>query len=242
MLTDNAKTFKSVSVDVKKISRSSEVKQYLAKRQVDWQFIMERAPWLGGFWERLVRSVKRCLKKSVGRSLLTFEELRTLVVEIEATLNNRPLTYIYDDEEGLSYPLTPADLIYGRQIATMPHQRHCNVISIFQSLTKRARYHFRLLEGFTKQWRREYLYGCVNTTETELELSTNSLVGDIVVFKEEGSARCWWKLAKVTELLKSRDNVVRSAKIQVLNTDAQRRPTVLRRAVQHLIPLEVNHS
>ena len=72
LLTDNAKTFKSVSVDVKKISRSSEVKQYLAKRQVDWQFIMERAPWLGGFWERLVRSVKRCLKKSVGRSLLTF--------------------------------------------------------------------------------------------------------------------------------------------------------------------------
>ena len=135
LLTDNAKTFKSASVDVKKISRSSEVKQYLENRQVDWQFIMERTPW----WERLVRSVKRCLQKSVGRSLLTFEELCTLVVEIEATLNNRPLTYIYDDEEGLSYPLTPADLIYGRQIATMPHQRHCNVISTFQSLTKRAR-------------------------------------------------------------------------------------------------------
>ena len=84
-----------------RISRSREVKQYLANRQVDWQFIMERAPWLGGFWERLVRSVKRCLKKSVGRSLLTFEELCTLVVEIEATMNNRPLTYIYDDEEGL---------------------------------------------------------------------------------------------------------------------------------------------
>ena len=67
-------------------------------------------------------------------------------------------------------------------------------------------------------------------------------VGDIVVLKEEGSARCWWKLAKVTELLKSRDNVVRSAKIQVLNTDAQRRPTMMRCTIQHLIPLEVNHS
>ena len=124
MLTDNAKTFKSATVDVKKISRSSEVKRYLANRQVDWQFIVEPAPWWGSFWERLVRSVKQWLRKSVGRSLLKFEELRTLVVEIEATLNNRPLTYIYDDEEGLSYPLTPADLIYGRQIATMPHQRH----------------------------------------------------------------------------------------------------------------------
>ena len=100
MLTDNAKTFKSASVDVKKISKSSEVKKYLANRQIDWQFIMEQAPWWGGFWERLVRSVKRCLKKSVGRSLLTFEELRTLVVEIEATMNNRPLTCMYDDEEG----------------------------------------------------------------------------------------------------------------------------------------------
>ena len=120
MLTDNAKTFKSASVDVKKISKSSEVKKYLANRQIDWQFIMEQAPWWGGFRERLVRSVKRCLKKSVGRSLLTFEELRTLVVEIEATLNNRPLTYIYDDEEGLSYPLTPADLIY-RKIPKITH-------------------------------------------------------------------------------------------------------------------------
>ena len=92
MLTDNAKTFKSASVDVKKISRSSEVKRYLANRQVDWQFIVERAPWWGGFWERLVRNVKRCLKETVGRSLLTFEGLRTLVVEIEVTLNYRPLT------------------------------------------------------------------------------------------------------------------------------------------------------
>ena len=106
-----------------------------------------------------MRSVKRCLKKSVGRSLLTFEELCILVVEIEATLNNRSLTYIYDDGEGLLYPLTPADLINGRQIATMPHQRDCNVISTFHSLTKRARYHFRLLESFNKQWRKEYLLG-----------------------------------------------------------------------------------
>ena len=186
LLTHNAKTFKSVSVYVKKISRSSEVKQYLANRQVDWQFIMERAPWLGGFWERLVRSVKRCLKKSVGRSLLTFEELRTLVVEIEATLNNRPLTYIYDDEEGLSYPLTPADLIYGRQIATMPHQRHCNVISTFQSLTKRARYHFRLLEGFTKQWRKEQLLGLREYHRNRTGAIEQSISGG-----EEGSARCW---------------------------------------------------
>ena len=68
---------------------------------------------MGGFWERLVKSVKRCLKKTIGRASLTFDEVTTLMVEIEATLNSRPLTYVYDDAEGIDQPLTPADLIYG---------------------------------------------------------------------------------------------------------------------------------
>jgi len=42
-----------------------------------------------------------------------FDELVTIVAEIEATLNNRPLTYVQDDQEGVSYALTPASLIYG---------------------------------------------------------------------------------------------------------------------------------
>ena len=110
------------------------------------------------------------------------DRLCTLVVEIEATLNNRPLTYIYDDEEGLSHLLTPADLIYGRQIATMPHQRHWIVISTFQSLTKRGRYHFRLLEGFTKQWRKEYLLGLREYHQNRTVAIEQSIrVADIVV-------------------------------------------------------------
>ena len=67
-------------------------------------------------------------------------------------------------------------------------------------------------------------------------------VGDIVILKEEKSPHCWWRLATVTELPKSKDNIVRSAKIQVLNTDAQGRLIVLRLTIQHLIPLEVNNS
>ena len=68
LLTDNAKTFKSASVEIKQIVPSAEVQQYLTNTQVEWEFIMEKAPWWGGFWERLVRSVKPCLKKSIGRS------------------------------------------------------------------------------------------------------------------------------------------------------------------------------
>ena len=68
---------------------------------------------MGGGWERLVRSVKNCIRKTVGSSTLNFEELRTLLIEVEATMNNRPLAYLYDDENGISYPLTPTSLIYG---------------------------------------------------------------------------------------------------------------------------------
>ena len=45
-------------------------------------------------------------------------ELSTLIVEIESILNARPLTFVYPDSEGISYPLTPADLIYGRCLSS----------------------------------------------------------------------------------------------------------------------------
>ena len=85
--------------------------------------------------------MKRCLKKVVGRASLSFEEMRTVLIEIEATLNNRPLTYVYDDEQGISYPLTPSLLIYGRTIATTSNDKQFEIISTNQSLTWREKYH-----------------------------------------------------------------------------------------------------
>ena len=84
--SDNAKTFKASSVNIRKIMQAAEVKTDLANKQVVLEFIVEKALWWGRYWERLVRSVKSCLKKFVGRSSLNFEELRKLMVEIECTL------------------------------------------------------------------------------------------------------------------------------------------------------------
>ena len=107
----------------------------MADKGVTWEFTVEKAPWHGGFWERLVRCVKRCLKKIVGRAFLSFEEMRTLLIEIEGTLNNRPLTYVYDDEQGISYPLTPSSLICGRTIATTASDKQYEILSTNQALT-----------------------------------------------------------------------------------------------------------
>ena len=67
----------------------------MAERQIKWSFNLAKASWMGGFFERLVRSVKSSLKKVIGQAKLAQDELNTVIVEIEATLNSRPLTYIY---------------------------------------------------------------------------------------------------------------------------------------------------
>ncbi|KAK6191879.1 hypothetical protein SNE40_003459 [Patella caerulea] len=103
LLSDNAKTFKCAKSFINKILRSEEISNYFVNKQVIWDTIIEKAPWWGQYWERLVGSLKRCLKKTIGRSTLKFDELRTLLVEIETTLNNRPLTYVYDDQNGVPY-------------------------------------------------------------------------------------------------------------------------------------------
>lgn len=62
--------------------------------------------------------------------------MHTLLVEIEGVLNARPLTYIYDDIEGIFYPLSPSHLIYGRRIAATPNEEYSDIKSTSDSLTK----------------------------------------------------------------------------------------------------------
>jgi hypothetical protein len=82
LLSDNAKTFKAL---VRKFVDCVELRRCgVSGRQENIvEIIVEKAPWWGRFWERLVRSIKRPLKKVIGRTSLSFDELRTLIVEIE---------------------------------------------------------------------------------------------------------------------------------------------------------------
>jgi hypothetical protein len=70
-------------------------------------YIVEKSLWWGYFYERMVQSVKRCLKKVLRNARLTYEELLTLLIRVEGVLNSRPLTYVYPDEDE---PSTPSHL------------------------------------------------------------------------------------------------------------------------------------
>lgn len=83
---------------------------YCSARKIQWMTIAECAPWWGGFYERLIRSPKTSMWKIIGKAAVPLEELRTIVTEVEGTLNNRPLTYVHaEPDERL--PITPADVI-----------------------------------------------------------------------------------------------------------------------------------
>ena len=157
LISDNAKTYKAASKEIVKIVRAQEVQQYLAENRVTWKFIVEKAPWWGGFWERLIQSVTKSIRKTLGRATLNFDELNTILIEIEGVINARPLTYVYDDEDPLSSVLTPSHLIYGRRLTTLPNSAHFEIVSTFQTLTRRHKHLRNLLQRVTKQWRQEYL-------------------------------------------------------------------------------------
>ncbi|XP_028400806.1 uncharacterized protein LOC114523939 [Dendronephthya gigantea] len=239
LISDNAKTFKSASREVKNIVRSSEVQCHLSNRGVDWKFIVERAPWWGGFWERMVKVVKRVLKKVIGSSKLTYDELYTILTEVETIVNDRPITYIYDDEESISYALSPSQLIYGRRLASTPNSAHFESVSTCKSLTRRAKHHRRILEQFISRWRREYLLSLRENSQN-LANSRNIAkieVGDVVVMMNEKTKQQFWKLAKVVELLPGQDGIVRAARIKLATSEGK--PTILQRSIQQLVPLEV---
>ena len=65
LLSDNARSFKSPSKDFVRITRAKKVTHYMANNGVTWKFIFERAAWCSGFWERLIQTVQRTLKKVI---------------------------------------------------------------------------------------------------------------------------------------------------------------------------------
>ncbi|XP_070165608.1 uncharacterized protein [Polyergus mexicanus] len=97
----------------------SELAQLLTHDGTTWVFNPPAAPHFGGKWEAAVKSVKHHLRRTIGETALTYEELTTLLVQIETVLNSRPLCPLSDDPEDLA-ALTPGHFIIGAAPTTIP--------------------------------------------------------------------------------------------------------------------------
>ena len=88
---------------------------------LQWEFIPERAPHSGGLWEAAVKSLKTHLYCVVGNAKLTFEEMYTVLVQVEACLNSRPLTTLLSEDDGEIEVLIPGYFLIGRPCQIMKH-------------------------------------------------------------------------------------------------------------------------
>ena len=227
-ISDNAKCFVG-----------AELKRFL-NRSIEWKYILEVSPWWGGFYERMVQTVKRALRKILRRTSATYDELLTIVTEIEAVINCRPLCYLYSDE--VDEVLTPSHLLMGRRMLS---PRNSVPIRIYdeseQSLNNRVKYLSSLIAHYENRWRKEYL-----TELREFQKNRNIIpakqakVGDIVLIEEEGLPRCRWRMGKVHELITSKDGYVRGCRLQVYNEN--RRASFLNRPVNKLCYFEVSNN
>ena len=107
--------------------------------------------------ERFCRAVNELLGKVLGKALLTFSELNTLLVKIEGVINSRPLTAVSDDHRDPS-PITPSHLTIGRPLNELPDVSHKNLEESSKRIMERYLYLQRLLNHYWKRWRQEYLH------------------------------------------------------------------------------------
>lgn len=196
------------------------MKQGAEEEIISWSFNPPSAPHFGGLWEAGIKSFKGHLSRVIGDQLLTYEELNTVAVQIEALLNSRPLCAISTDPNDLT-ALTPGHFLTLEPLSTVPDpdlgHLKINRLSRWQLLQ-------RIQQDFWKRWHLEYLHTLQQRnkwTDTRSELSVNELV----LIKDEQAPPMRWRLARVSELHPGKDGVVRVATVKG-PFGSQRRPLV----------------
>ena len=126
ILSDNHRTFISGEKFVLDLQEDDIAKEFLQSHRIQWRHQTTRSPWMGGHFERLVRTIKTSLSAAIARKFYNIEEFTTIVKEVESIVNMHPLTY--QSTESRDQPLTPSQLLCGRDISIMPPllQPHTN--------------------------------------------------------------------------------------------------------------------
>ncbi|XP_055714801.1 uncharacterized protein LOC129808920 [Phlebotomus papatasi] len=208
MYSDQGTTFIGADNELKRMfqqTKSQEIfANFLSERNIQWCFQPPKAPHHGGLWEAAVKSCKFHLKRILGQTPLTFEELQTTLSEIEAVLNSRPLVPISTHPDDPSC-LTPGHFLTGTSLTQLPDPdlKHLpmNRLDRWQLCQK-------ICQDFSSRWKREYL----NTLQVRSKWTKskdNLKVGDIVLFMEDNLPSTCWPLGKVVEIHPGKDQKVR---------------------------------
>ncbi|XP_049868956.1 uncharacterized protein LOC126368838 [Pectinophora gossypiella] len=200
----------------------------VANDGVNFHFIPAYAPHFGGLWEAGVKSTKFHLRRVLGVCNLTYEELNSTLIQIEAILNSRPLTPPSSDPDDLT-PLTPGHFIIGRPLTALPvpdlQDRAMNHLTRFQRTEQ-------LRQQFWARWSIEYVAELQHRTKWRTNQHSLQL-DSLVLIKEDHLPPLKWKLGRVVAVHPGSDGINRVA-------DVRTTTGVVRRAFSKICPLPVS--
>ena len=196
--------------------QSPQLKEFALKNNCDLEFKMNPpgASHMGGAWERLigvVRSVLGAILDQHGERL-DDNSLSTLLYEVAAVINSRPLSLDHVTDPGHPEPLTPNHLLTGKSRVVVPPPGEFSQSDIYS--IKRWRCVQELTNQFWQRWRKEYLqYLQIRSKWQRKEREMR--VGDVVLLSDNNAPRNEWKRGMVEEVIVSKDGFVRAVKLRI---------------------------
>lgn len=175
------------------------------------------SPSQGGLWERAVRSAKHHLRKVIGTQALTYEEYATLLANVSACLNSRPLIAL-DDDPTSAQALTPAHLILGR---TLIGPLQYDYTDVPDNRLLRWRLIQKLSQQYWKQWQCEFIANQMERNKWRIK-QDNVRVGDVVLLKLDNMPPTHWPLGRIVNVFPGDDGCVRNAEVKVGDTTYRR--------------------
>ncbi|OXA46713.1 Pro-Pol polyprotein [Folsomia candida] len=236
IFSDNGTNFVG-AVNLMKMIDWSKMENELEVKKIAWTFNPPASPWWGGWFERLVRSVKELLRKMLGTAKLSFDEMRTCLAAVSCTINDRPLTALTEDGDDL-IALTPSMFMRDLPIANFPEGKSIGASELRGAYGKMQ----TIKEGLQARFRKEYL-GILVQKNSESKSRTPQ-VGDIVLVGSENKKRFEWPLGKIMKLFPGKDGKIRLAEVKICkNPRGQNFSTIiLTRPLQRLYPLEMSRG
>jgi hypothetical protein len=184
-------------------SKMARVQDFLANEGCDWNFIPPHGPHFGGLLEAAVKSMKYHLRKTLGSHVATYEELSTLLAEIKACLNSRPLCNLSNDPFNQTY-LSPGYFLIGElltQLLSIDYTNvKCNRLSMWQTYQQQ-------LQQFWHKWSADYLQS-LQQRQRWLRTFPNLQPGDLVLVKEDNTSPLHCPTAVITETHPGKDSSV----------------------------------
>ncbi|KAL7741802.1 hypothetical protein ACLKA6_012028 [Drosophila palustris] len=230
---DNATNFVGAARELKEfashfIKHGNAMVEFAAQRGTEFAFIPPRAPHFGGLWDAAVKAAKHHLLRAIGGVILATDELQTVVVEVEAVLNSRPIVADSTNPNDVE-AITPSHLLVGRTLATLPPASvHLEDDSKLCYL-RRWRLVSAVKERFWASWSRDYLLGLQQKHRWTRE-EQNLEVDAVVLIHEDNVPSQNWLLGVVTDVVKGADGKVRVAMVRT-------KSGVYKRAIHRLAPL-----